>query len=51
MAKKAMHDKKPHNVGIWTAECTHFEMQYTCMMGEVKIKFIFSLQDYASLGK
>lgn len=50
MAKKALHDKKPHHVGIWTAESICFEKQYIGMMGEVKIKFIFLLQDYASLG-
>jgi hypothetical protein len=48
MAKKATHNKKHHHVGIWTAECTHFEKQYICMTGEVKIKFIFLLEDYAS---
>jgi hypothetical protein len=47
MAKKALHDKEPH-VRIWTAECTRFEKQYISMMGEVQIKFIFSLQDYPS---
>jgi len=51
MAKKALHDQKPHHVGIWTVECTCFEKQYICMMGEVKIQFIFSLQDYASIGE
>jgi hypothetical protein len=51
MAKKLLHDKKSHHVGMWTAESTCFEKQYICMMWEVKIKFIFLLQDYASLGK
>jgi hypothetical protein len=42
MAKKALHDKKPHHVRIRTAERTRFEKQYICTMGEVQIKFIFS---------
>jgi hypothetical protein len=51
MANKAMHEQKHHHVGIWTAECTRFDKWYKRMTCEVRTKFIFSLRDYASLGK